>query len=158
MCTFWDFLRGIGSCFQPEGDACWNCPYFQYCFQGGREIVRVTEAGGISLTDAQKLRGRMQFAEAQIYGRTGTRCLRALREVCCRKRTQFLDHEFLSLRLFANMLEMGKPRVITWDKRSPLVIFTDVCYERDACDLVCGVGAVLIDEHSGCRRFFSCSF
>ena len=101
----------------------------KYCFQGGREIVRVTEAGGISLTDAQKLRGRMQFAEAQIHGRTGTRCLRALREVCCRKRTQFLDHEFLSLRLFANMLEMGKPRVITWDKRNPLVIFTDVCYE-----------------------------
>jgi hypothetical protein len=43
------------------------------------EIIRVTGAGGITLTDAQKLRGRMLFAEAQLYGRTGKRCLKALR-------------------------------------------------------------------------------
>ena len=30
-------------------------------------------------------------------------------------------------------------------------------YERDARDLVCGLGAVLIDKYSGCKRFFSCS-
>ena len=121
------------------------------------EIIRVTGAGSITLPDAQKLRGRMQFAEAQLYGRTGKRCLQALRDACCRKRTKFVDHEILSLRLFAKMLEMGKPRVITWDKRDPLVIFTDACYERDARDLVYGLGAVLVDKYSGCKRFFSCS-
>ena len=121
------------------------------------EIVRVTDAGGISLTDAQKLRGRMQFAEAQLYGRTGKRCLKALKDACCRRRTKFTDHEILSLKLFAKMLETGKPRVVTWDKRGSLVIFTDACYERDARDLVCGLGAVLIDESSGCKRFFSCA-
>ena len=30
-------------------------------------------------------------------------------------------------------------------------------YERDARDLVCGLGAVLIDKYSCCKRFFSCS-
>ena len=75
------------------------------------EIIRVTGAGSITLPDAQKLRGRMQFAEAQLYGRTGKRCLQALRDACCRKRTKFVDHEILSLRLFAKMLEMGKPEL-----------------------------------------------
>jgi hypothetical protein len=82
------------------------------------EILKVTAEGGITLTAAQKLRGRMQFAEAQLYGRTGKRCLRALRDACCRKRTKFQSHEIHSLKLFSKMLELGRPRVISWDKRN----------------------------------------
>ena len=121
------------------------------------EISRVTSEGGITLTAAQKLRGRMQFAEVQLYGRTGKRCLRALRDACCKKKTTFQNHEIHSLKLFSKMLELGRPRVISWDNRNSLVIFTDACYERDAKDLVCGLGAVFFDEFTGARRFFSCS-
>ena len=121
------------------------------------EILKVTTEGVITLTAAQKLRGRMQFAEAQLYGRTGKRCLRALRDACCRKRTKFQNHEIHSLKLFSKMLELGRPRVISWDKRNSVVIFTDACYERDAKDLVCGLGAVLYDEFTGNHRFFSCA-
>ena len=64
------------------------------------EILKVTTEGGITLTAAQKLRGRMQFAEAQLYGRTGKRCLRALRDACCRKRTKFQNHDSLPQAVF----------------------------------------------------------
>ena len=113
------------------------------------EISRVTSEGGITLTAAQKLRGRMQFAEAQLYGRTGKRCLRALRDACCKKKTTFQNHEIHSLKLFSKMLELGRPRVISWDNRNSLVIFTDACYERDAKDLVCGLGAVFDERCFG---------
>ena len=56
-----------------------------------------------------------------------------------------------------NKLELGRPRVISWDKRNSVVTFTDACYERDAKDLVCGLGAVLYDEFTGNHRFFSCA-
>lgn len=34
------------------------------------EIERILDKGWISQVEAQKLRGRMQFADAQIFGRT----------------------------------------------------------------------------------------
>ena len=32
------------------------------------------------------------------------------------------------------------------DKRNSVMVFTDACYERDAKDLVCGLGTALYDE------------
>ena len=119
------------------------------------ELQKVISAGFILQSDAQRLRGRMQFSEAQIYGRTGRRCTRALKEAASRRRTKLIDAELLSLRLFAKLLQVGKPRTVSWDARNSLVIFTDASYERDAKDLVCGLGGVLLDSDSGLKLCFS---
>ena len=52
------------------------------------EICRLIEQGHVTQIEAQKLRGRMQFAESQIYGRTGKRCIGALKDFACRRRTK----------------------------------------------------------------------
>ena len=39
---------------------------------------RILEEGSLGSKQAQRLRGRMQFAEAQLFGRTGRRCLHVL--------------------------------------------------------------------------------
>ena len=125
--------------------------------EGETEILRVTDKGSLTQNDAQRLRGRMQFAETQLYGRTGKRRIRALREAACKRRAKLLDYEKLSLRVSVKLLRSGKPRTVCWDNRPPVVIFTDACYERDSRDLVCGLGAVMIDQATKTKqRFFSC--
>ena len=121
------------------------------------EEDRVAKAGTIIQTEAQALRGRLQFAQAQPYGRTGKRCIEALKDSTCRKGTKLVEHQILSLRLFVQLMQPGKPRTVDWDARKPVVMFTDACYERDAKDLVCGLGGTFIDQHSGCKLFFSCA-
>ena len=42
------------------------------------DLTLVLEAGSLSSKNAQRLRGRMQFADGQLFGHTGKRCLKAL--------------------------------------------------------------------------------
>ena len=42
------------------------------------DIEKVVVEGCLTNKQAQRLRGRMQFAESQLFGRTGKRCLRIL--------------------------------------------------------------------------------
>ena len=89
------------------------------------EIERVAAAGHIIQSEAQRLRGRMQFAEGQLYGRTGKRCIKTLKDSACRRQTKLLDHQILALRLFVKLLKSGKPRELCWDDRAPIAVFTD---------------------------------
>ena len=96
------------------------------------ELERVILDRSISQSDAQRLRGRMQFAESQLYGRTGKRCTRALREAASRRRHRFAEHELFALKLSSKLLQHGKPRTVCWDERRPIVIYTDACCEKDS--------------------------
>lgn len=42
------------------------------------DLQRILEEGSPGSKQAQRLRGRMQFAEAQLFGHTGRRCLHVL--------------------------------------------------------------------------------
>ena len=69
------------------------------------EIERILEKGWISQVEAQKLRGRMQFADAQVFGRTGKRCTRALRDFASRRRSKICQADATFLKLFVQLLE-----------------------------------------------------
>eukprot|EP00435_Cladocopium_sp_Y103_P061402 s464_g23.t1 len=120
------------------------------------EVERILDKGWISQVEAQKLRGRMQFADSQIYGRTGKRCTRALRDFACRRRSQITDRDAMFLKLFVQLLESEDPRRVVADDGAHTVIFTDACYERDAKDMPCGLGGVFTDPALGKKQFFSC--
>eukprot|EP00435_Cladocopium_sp_Y103_P017014 s465_g4.t1 len=53
----------------------------------------VIDAGNLTSKDAQRLRGRMQFAEAQLLGRTGKRCLRMLGDFAEGRRKKLVDKD-----------------------------------------------------------------
>lgn len=107
------------------------------------EVHRLLDAGSITQVDAQKLRGRMQFAESQIYGRTGKRCIASLRDFSCRRRSKIADRDATFLKLFLSLLKADDPRTISMQQSSSVVIMTDACYERDSRDWVCGLGGIL---------------
>ena len=121
------------------------------------ELDKTVVAREILQSDAQRLRGRMQFADSQLYGRTGKRCSKALRDAACRRSTKLKNCDVLALKLFATLISMGKPRTVFWDSKPAVVIYTDACYERESRDLVCGLGGVLVDGFSGDKFFFSIS-
>lgn len=106
------------------------------------EISSVLEAGSLSSKQAQRLRGRMQFADSQLYGRSGKRCLRTLSDFAECKRFRLLPKDRLFLELFAELLRQNVPREIKAVEARNAVILTDACYERDSTDWPCGIGGV----------------
>ena len=98
-------FRLLGWVFAEEGDKC--MPFGDVCMALGinldlalsalgKAFVKNTESRvkelcsdlnevlhsrNLSAKNAQRLRGRMQFAEAQIFGRTGRRCLKVLQSL-----------------------------------------------------------------------------
>jgi hypothetical protein len=119
------------------------------------ELEKTVNAGEILQTEAQRLRGRMQFADSQLYGRTGKKCTKALREAASRRCTKLQDVDLRALKFFSTLFSNGKPRTVSWDSRPAIVIYTDACYERDSKELICGLGGVVVDGYTGDKFFFS---
>lgn len=91
------------------------------------DLQRILEEGSLGSKPAQRLRGRMQFAEAQLFGRTGRRCLHG-------NKSKLLPKDKFFLSLFVQMLRLLQQNLLreicaTNDKS--ILIFTDACYERN---------------------------
>ena len=71
-----------------------------------RYNARLLETGFIVQTEAQKLRGRMQFSESQIYGRTGKRCIACPRDFASRRRTKISMRDATFLKRFLSLTKV----------------------------------------------------
>ena len=102
--------------------------------------------------EAQKLRGRMQFAENQIFGRQARRCLKAVSEHLHTGRF-VMDHELCNiLTEFSEYLNQGRPREVRLFTHETWLIFTDASYEQENEHPV-GIGCVLVDPAGTPVRF-----
>ena len=119
------------------------------------DIRDILKAGFLSAKSAQKLRGRMQFAESQLFGRTGKRCIRILSAFAEGSRCKLEHHDIKFLECFVRLLQDSPPREISSFSKHTILIFTDACYEKDSEHWPCGVGGVLIDVVTRKRRHFS---
>ena len=106
----------------------------------GEVMVR----GSITQVNARKLKGRMQFAEAQLFGRVGKRCIRTLTDVSEGRSTVLTNTDLFFLDLFVDFLKTGPPREISSSTADALHIFTDACYEKESTTWVCGIGGVAV--------------
>ena len=120
------------------------------------DLQAVVSSRVVKRTDAQRLRGRMQFADSQLFGRCGKKCIKALGCVADGK-TKFLNEsQKLNLQLFRELLTQSPPRQLVHDANQCTLLFSDACYEPDSPSLICGVGAVAISNQLG-MQFFSLS-
>ena len=109
-------------------------------------ISRVLESRKLPPQEALSLRGRMQFAHSQLWGRSAKLCLNAVTthaypdhgDGVCEKLAYFLG-------VFNERLKTSKPRVVTpsWD--SPMFVFTDASFSPDDTSWPCCLGGVLLD-------------
>ena len=118
-----------------------------------RDIKAILEAGSMKKSLANRLRGRMQFAENQLFGRLSRRALKAVAEHSMVGDEQ-LSFEFKSLLGdFVVSLNNNKPRVIDASATTTWLIFTDAFYESDA-EICSGVGGVLVNSASEIVEYF----
>lgn len=94
-------------------------------------LTDVISAGFVTGAVARRLHGRMLFADAQLFGRTGKRCTQVLSRCSQRSKCKLSEDDRFFLQLFVEMLQCGKPRFIQRSATQQALIFTDACYENE---------------------------
>ena len=121
-----------------------------------QKILRETaEQGMMSISAAQKLRGRMQFADGQVFGRASRLCLQAVTEHIVSGRDEIGPACKNAMLTYANILEVCKPRILARPCRKPVYLFTDAAFDRSGGKPCCGIGGILYDCEGKLLRFFS---
>ena len=108
----------------------------------------------ITTVEAACLRGRLQFASGQIYGKIAGRALQLIGEVVyCNKPSKSLSMElFCTLRWLKSILSCAVPRPVKLpDVITPIVVFTDAAIDDSSS--MCA--AVLCDPLCKLKLFFS---
>ena len=106
--------------------------------------------------EALRLRGRMQFASGQFYGRLTRRCLAVVTLHAYSSESSMISEGAVhALSRFRDMLVNGVPRAISSKSLATWFLFTDASHEPQAAVPFSGVGGVLVDQLGCRRRFFS---
>ena len=117
-----------------------------------KQLDAVLAVGGLTPKEAARLRGRMQFADSQLFGRSSRLCLKALNHHAASASTFDLSPDAKrSLARFACFLRSGEPRQVSRVSLEPWFVFTDACFDAS----LCGFGGVLIDHTGSFVEFFS---
>jgi hypothetical protein len=89
-------------------------------------IDKILEAGKLSEAEALSLRGRMQFAHSQLWGRSSKLCLNAVTAHAYASKNPEVDDGLAHfLRLFKSSLVASRPREVTASWDLPMFVFTD---------------------------------
>lgn len=118
-----------------------------------KELAETLDAtikkGRLSKQEALVQRGRMQFAKAQMWGRSAKICLAAVTAHAYSGGGPVIsDHVMGSLATFRACLVEVRPREITSSWDVPLYVFTDASFSPESDVWPGGLGGVLVD-HSG---------
>ena len=112
--------------------------------------------GSMTTLEAQRLRGRMQFMDGQLFGRLGKLCMREVTNHSCDSKTSRLSGRTMdALKRFTIFLEHAEPRLIHLSTDMVWHIYTDACYEPTSSDWQCGLGGVLVGPNGRQVAFFS---
>ena len=121
-------------------------------------IDRALTDGELKLLDSQKLRGRMQFADGQLFGRLGRLCLRAVSEhAYSGKGPKIKTGCIQALQRFKDFLQHSPPRRIQRSSHKTWLVFTDACYEPTSTTWRCGIGGVIVSPDGTPYQAFSLS-
>ena len=118
-----------------------------------KRILQLREAidgylasGSMSVAEAMRLRGQMQFASGQILGRHFKSCLTTLADYTYGSQAPVLTPLCMSaLEDFKWMLEHTTPREVRSCSQQPMFLFTDACYNPGSL-WKCGIGAMLFNH------------
>ena len=118
-------------------------------------IATVLEEKTLPTKEAQRLRGRMQFASGQLFGRTSRLLLKALDEHIEAGHHRLTEEVERAMSLFSQSIRQGLPRVVGRPTGQVKYLFTDASYEATGGIPKCGVGAVLLDASGNPEAYYS---
>ena len=125
-----------------------------------KELVELLEAlietQVLHKAEALRLRGRLQFAAGNVFGRIARASLAVITQHAYHSHSPRLDQKaILALTLHRSLLLDGRPRELKPARGRPWFVQTDACYEPDGDSVFAGIGAVLFNENGRPVRFFS---
>ncbi|CAE7216539.1 unnamed protein product [Symbiodinium natans] len=101
----------------------------------------------MSAPQALKLRGKLQFASGQLFGRQSKFCMQQLSDYAHGGAPPDLPTECIdTFTSLVDMLDSGRPRLVQVNKQQTWYVFTDASYSKDDPVLPCGVGGLLFDD------------
>ena len=119
------------------------------------EISKFLAAGKINQPETSKLKGRMTFAEGQLFGRVCRALFNALgRHLHEHPPGGLLDDDCrASMTLFLEYIRKGRPRAIDAQSKTTFFLFTDAHFETST--FTGGIGAVLVNNQGKVVQWFS---
>eukprot|EP00435_Cladocopium_sp_Y103_P070991 s38_g36.t1 len=110
-------------------------------------IDHVLQSRSMTTHEAQVMRGRMQFAKSQIFGRSARLCLGAVTSHAFSDTVPDVSERTISaLACFKASLLTAKPREVTPSWNLPMFLFTDASFSPEDKNWPCGLGGVLVDS------------
>eukprot|EP00435_Cladocopium_sp_Y103_P041803 s1348_g11.t1 len=118
-----------------------------------KSMQSALDTGLLSKGDAEKLRGRLQFASNHIFGRRLRNCLRELNLHINRGlRTVVPELAAAALRAMIFLVSHNEPRIVETRHFEWVHMYVDAAYEPDGFS---GIGGVLYDSTGECIAYFS---
>ena len=117
-----------------------------------QDIDNILSAGALPKAEGERLRGRLQFASTQVFGRKLKRLLKVLSNHVTMGRRSMSDLTKECLRQVSTILTRNSPRKVVASQSDILHIYVDASFDELDCS---GIGGVIIDMHGDCLSFFS---
>ena len=121
-----------------------------------RELVdtvsKILADGTLNRHECEKLRGRLQFASSQLFGRRFRNCLSFLNAHARDGRRTLDETSQNALKMIMHLLTHQKPRGVTVHHSDTFHLYVDAAFESNGH---CGLGGVLYDMECKPAAFFS---
>ena len=133
--------------------------YFKHTPERKAELVAALDgflqSGRMSAKEAESLKGRLQWFDSFVFGRSASLALHILGSACARgSSSQTVDHELRrALTFLRECVHGAQPLVLTPAVGRTFLIFTDGACEGDT-HKVGTVGGVLADSSDKCLSYF----
>ena len=119
-------------------------------------LTNIATSGKLSRAEALRLRGRLQFAAGQVFGRSSRRICHMVTEHAYQSKSSVIsDHLALACEVHAGVLESSKPRSISSIAKQCMFVLTDASFDRPGGNPASCIGGVLVDGDNNFLKFFS---
>ena len=118
------------------------------------EIDRALEENFLSAKDGERLRGRLNFMESQLFGKPSQQAFRGLSRHVLAGGGKLSTASRVHLQFLKDRISKGKPRKVTTSLEDTMHIFVDACHEPGAPQPA-GLGGNLINSSGQFLEYFS---
>ena len=117
-----------------------------------RHLDTLIAKGSATSQELTVLRGRLRFADNQIFGRRARQIFAILSKACAQRKNSVVSGELLhALLFFRDRVVDGGPRRVTACSREKLPIFTDAAFEKEGA----GLGGILYNSKAQPLKWFA---
>ena len=116
-------------------------------------IASFLGSGKMTQKEALQLRGRLQFAQAQFFGRLGRRCLNEITRHAYSGKSKLSTYAKERLEEFSKFLSAAQPRLVGQVSCRTFMILTDAAFEKET--RTGGLGGVLLTGTGSALSYFS---